>query len=92
MISRDRGRDNAWAGESSHNTKVGKYFVQNFGCRATQADGAAIDQELASLAKVLKPTNVRDYLIGLPDDIDVVRIERPAANQRRATQKYLAVV
>ncbi len=27
---------------------VGKYFVQNFGCRATQADGAAIESSLAA--------------------------------------------
>src|SRR5260370_16683063 len=25
----------------------GKFFVQNFGCRATQADGAAIERSLA---------------------------------------------
>ncbi len=29
-----------------YNTKVSSYFVQNFGCRATQADGAAIDRQL----------------------------------------------
>src|SRR5215468_9542245 len=28
--------------------KVGKFFVQNFGCRATQADGAALESLLAS--------------------------------------------
>ena len=27
---------------------VGKYFVQNFGCRATQADGAALESLLAA--------------------------------------------
>jgi threonylcarbamoyladenosine tRNA methylthiotransferase MtaB len=27
---------------------VGKYFVQNFGCRATQADGAALESQLAA--------------------------------------------
>ena len=26
--------------------KVGKFFVQNFGCRATQADGAALESQL----------------------------------------------
>src|SRR5438046_10528614 len=26
---------------------VGKFFVQNFGCRATQADGAALEAMLA---------------------------------------------
>jgi threonylcarbamoyladenosine tRNA methylthiotransferase MtaB len=28
------------------NTTVGKFFVQNFGCRATQADGAALESSL----------------------------------------------
>jgi threonylcarbamoyladenosine tRNA methylthiotransferase MtaB len=28
--------------------KVEKYFVQNFGCRATQADGAALESQLAA--------------------------------------------
>ena len=30
-----------------YNTSVSAFFVQNFGCRATQADGAAIEQQLA---------------------------------------------
>lgn len=29
-------------------SRVGKYFVQNFGCRATQADGAALESQLAA--------------------------------------------
>jgi threonylcarbamoyladenosine tRNA methylthiotransferase MtaB len=36
---------------------VGKYFVQNFGCRATQADGAALESQLA--AKGLEVANDR---------------------------------
>lgn len=50
---------------------------------------AAIDQELDSLSRVLTPLNARDHIAGLPDDIDVIRIERPV---RRAGQshKYLA--
>jgi threonylcarbamoyladenosine tRNA methylthiotransferase MtaB len=36
---------------------VGKFFVQNFGCRATQADGAAIESMLA--AKGLEAAGVR---------------------------------
>ncbi|MGO9258026.1 MAG: tRNA (N(6)-L-threonylcarbamoyladenosine(37)-C(2))-methylthiotransferase MtaB [Bryobacteraceae bacterium] len=31
-----------------HNTRVGTYFVQNFGCRATQADGAALESLLSA--------------------------------------------
>ncbi len=30
-----------------YNTPMPRYFVQNFGCRATQADGAAIERQLA---------------------------------------------
>src|SRR5215831_4570443 len=30
----------------SYNRKVSKYYVQNFGCRATQADGAALESLL----------------------------------------------
>jgi threonylcarbamoyladenosine tRNA methylthiotransferase MtaB len=29
-------------------SRVGKYFVQNFGCRATQADGAALESQLTA--------------------------------------------
>src|SRR5437879_11376629 len=29
-----------------YNTPVSGYFVENFGCRATQADGASIEQDL----------------------------------------------
>src|SRR5262245_35478422 len=29
-------------------TVVGKYFVENFGCRASQSDGAALDALLAA--------------------------------------------
>ena len=36
---------------------MGKYFVQNFGCRATQADGAALESLLA--AKGLEPAAQR---------------------------------
>jgi len=34
--------------EAPYNRKVEKYFVQNFGCRATQADGAALESLLAA--------------------------------------------
>ena len=36
---------------------MGKFFVQNFGCRATQADGAALESSLA--ARGLTPTGER---------------------------------
>jgi threonylcarbamoyladenosine tRNA methylthiotransferase MtaB len=36
---------------------VGKYFVQNFGCRATQADGAALESLLSG--KGLEPSDDR---------------------------------
>src|SRR5436305_10826904 len=31
---------------SAYNSTVSSFFVQNFGCRATQADGAAIERDL----------------------------------------------
>ncbi len=34
-------------GKQPYNTAVGTFFVENFGCRATQADGAAIERQLA---------------------------------------------
>src|SRR6266446_3908667 len=33
-------------GREAYTTRVGKFFVQNFGCRATQADGAALESLL----------------------------------------------
>ena len=38
-------------------SRVGKYFVQNFGCRATQADGAALESLLS--AQGLEVADVR---------------------------------
>jgi threonylcarbamoyladenosine tRNA methylthiotransferase MtaB len=34
--------------ENYNGSTVRKYFVQNFGCRATQADGAALESQLAA--------------------------------------------
>jgi threonylcarbamoyladenosine tRNA methylthiotransferase MtaB len=36
-----------YKGREAYTTRVGKFFVQNFGCRATQADGAALESMLA---------------------------------------------
>jgi SpoVK/Ycf46/Vps4 family AAA+-type ATPase len=52
---------------------------------------AAIDQELDSLARVLTPRNVRDHIAGLPDDLDVIRIERPPTPRSRAVHQYLTL-
>lgn len=48
---------------------------------------AAIDAEMASLGRLLTPFNARDHVSGLPDDLDVVRVERPDA--RAAGHRYL---
>src|SRR6516225_12498408 len=40
-----RGGDVPYGGDP-YNEMVTKYFVQNFGCRATQADGAALESLL----------------------------------------------
>jgi len=37
-------RDHHWC---PYNEVVGSFYVENFGCRATQADGAAIERQLA---------------------------------------------
>jgi threonylcarbamoyladenosine tRNA methylthiotransferase MtaB len=35
-----------FAARAAYNTSVGGYYLENFGCRATQADGGAIEREL----------------------------------------------
>src|ERR1043165_3780554 len=39
--------------------RLSKFFVQNFGCRATQADGAALETLLS--AKGLEPSSQRSH-------------------------------
>ncbi len=48
-----------------HNTEVGKYFVQNFGCRATQADGAALESQLSAKGLEAVSERVRADLVVL---------------------------
>ena len=36
------------AGRADYNKNLPRFFVQNFGCRATQADGAALESLLAA--------------------------------------------
>src|SRR5882724_3853810 len=48
---RDANRLRSHAGFRDYNTSVPGFFLQNFGCRATQADGAAMERQL--LAKGL---------------------------------------
>jgi SpoVK/Ycf46/Vps4 family AAA+-type ATPase len=52
---------------------------------------AAIDQELDSLGRVLTPRNARDHIVGLPDDLDVIRIERPPALRSHAIHQYVTL-
>jgi hypothetical protein len=52
---------------------------------------AAIDRELDSLSRLLTPHNVRDHITGLPDDVDVVKVERPAGSRANAVHKYLTL-
>jgi len=44
---------------------VGKYFVQNFGCRATQADGAALESQLAASGLEVAAERARADLVVL---------------------------
>ena len=36
----------ATAASAAYNSTVSSFYVENFGCRATQADGAALEQQL----------------------------------------------
>jgi len=40
-----RFASSAWAGVRCYYITVASFYVQNFGCRATQADGAAIERQ-----------------------------------------------
>jgi threonylcarbamoyladenosine tRNA methylthiotransferase MtaB len=44
---------------------VGKFFVQNFGCRATQADGAALESMLAAKGLLASPDRADADLVVL---------------------------
>ena len=44
---------------------MGKYFVQNFGCRATQADGAALESQLAAKGLEVAPERAGADLVVL---------------------------
>jgi threonylcarbamoyladenosine tRNA methylthiotransferase MtaB len=44
---------------------VGKFFVQNFGCRATQADGAALESMLAAKGLLASPDRAGADLVVL---------------------------
>lgn len=52
---------------------------------------AAIDREMDSLSRLLTPQNARDHIANLPDDIDVVKIDRPIAARAKGTHKYLTL-
>jgi len=49
---------------------------------------AAIDEEFARTAAFLSPANCRNHLTGLPQDVDVVRVE-PAARKAPQAYKYV---
>jgi hypothetical protein len=51
----------------------------------------AVDAELETAARALRPGNCHRHLEGLPQDVDVVRVERLDPTARRATQRYLSV-
>jgi proteasome-associated ATPase len=52
---------------------------------------AGIDEELASLSRLLTPLNARDHILDLPDDVDVVRVDRPKGRRARGGHRHLAV-
>lgn len=52
---------------------------------------SAIDLEMDSLSRLLTPQNARDHILSLPDDIDVVKVDRPAVARVKTAHKYLMV-
>ena len=52
-------------GCSRYNTPVGGYYVENFGCRATQADGAAIERQLEDRGLSRAPNSHRADIVVL---------------------------
>jgi proteasome-associated ATPase len=52
---------------------------------------AGIDEEMESLSRLLTPLNARDHIQDLPDDVDVVRVDRPKGQRARSGHRHLAV-
>jgi SpoVK/Ycf46/Vps4 family AAA+-type ATPase len=52
---------------------------------------AAVDRELDRLSRILTPANAREHLVGLPDDLDVVKVERSGPRHARGRLKYLTI-
>ena len=50
----------------------------------------AIDRELDAAARALTPRNCRDYLLDLPQDVDVVQVE-PRRNRVRSEHRVLRI-
>jgi len=63
---------------------VGKFFVQNFGCRATQADGAALEAMLAD--KGLESSAERRVSVG-----DVSGPEQPPSAHSDANDQPIQI-
>ena len=51
----------------------------------------AVDLEFESAARTITPANCRRFLEGLPQDVDVVRVERPTASTTRRAYRYLNI-
>ena len=50
----------------------------------------AVDTEFDSAARALTPANCRRFIEGLPQDVDVVRVERVSSPTRRS-YRYLSI-
>ncbi|MCC6772701.1 MAG: hypothetical protein IT360_16025 [Gemmatimonadaceae bacterium] len=51
----------------------------------------AVDLEFESAARTLTPSNCRRFLERLPQDVDVVRVDRPVASTTRRAYRFLSV-
>ncbi|MGB0010120.1 MAG: hypothetical protein WBQ03_00855, partial [Candidatus Sulfotelmatobacter sp.] len=58
-----RVRDRQISAELRYHDQVSTYHVQNFGCRATQADGAAIEGQFQLRGLVPAPADRADLII-----------------------------
>jgi threonylcarbamoyladenosine tRNA methylthiotransferase MtaB len=58
-----RARDRQISAEVRYHDRVSTYHVQNFGCRATQADGAAIERQFQLRGLVPAPADRADLII-----------------------------
>lgn len=51
----------------------------------------AVDEQLATTAATLTPANARHHVSGLPQDVDIVRVDPPAGSRVKRPYRFLEV-